>query len=179
LSKRFGLTDSEIKLMEITGNLHDIGKLVIPDSILEKPDNLSTEERNIMKSHTYYTYHIINTIEGLRNIAEWGAYHHERLDGSGYPFHCREDELSTNARIIMVADIFTALAEDRPYRKAMSQDGITKILKGFSARQQLDSSIINLLLDNYDEIHSYTDEKQKIAQEYYERKIYNNQLNKE
>lgn len=120
-----------------------------------------------MKSHPYYTYYIINSIEGLGNIAEWGAYHHERLDGSGYPFHCTAKELSLNARIMMVADIFTALAEDRPYRNAMSKTGICKIMKNFSDSSLLDKNIIKLLMDHYDEVYSHVTERQALEEEYY------------
>ncbi len=168
LSRFFGFTETEIRLMEVAGNLHDLGKLAIPNSILEKPGKLTKEEMALMKSHTYYTYSVINTIGGLQQIAEWAAYHHERLDGSGYPFHCTEAELNTGARIMMVADIFTALAEDRPYRKGMTKEGIIQIIKQFSDRRLLDARIVNLLFDNYGKIFSYVAERQAIAREFYE-----------
>ena len=145
LSRIFGLTETEIDLMEVAGNLHDIGKLAIPNSILEKPGKLTKEEMAVMKSHTYYTYSVISTVGGLKQVAEWAAYHHEKLDGCGYPFHCKAGELSTGSRILMVADIFTALSEDRPYRKGMSKEEVSPILKQFSDRQLLDVRIINLL----------------------------------
>jgi HD-GYP domain-containing protein (c-di-GMP phosphodiesterase class II) len=157
--------------MEVAGDLHDLGKLAIPNSILNKPGSLTKEEMSIMKCHTYYTYLVINSIGGLKQIAEWGAYHHEKLDGSGYPFHCTANELSTGARIMMVADIFTALAEDRPYRKGMSKDGIVEIIKQFSDRSLLDTRIVNLLFDNYNEILPYVAEKQAVAREFYEKQF--------
>jgi HD-GYP domain-containing protein (c-di-GMP phosphodiesterase class II) len=171
LAKLFGLTDAEIGLMEVAGNLHDLGKLAIPNSILDKPGNLNKEEMSVMKSHTYYTYLIINSIGGLKQIAEWAAYHHEKLDGSGYPFHCEAGELCTGARILMVADIFTALAEDRPYRKGMSKEGIIEIIKQFADRRLLDTRIVNLLFENYNEISSYVAEKQAVAREFYEKQF--------
>ena len=171
LSKVFGLTETEIGLMEVAGNLHDIGKLAIPNSILDKPGKLTKEEMAVMKSHTYYTYSVINTIRGLQQIAEWAAYHHEKLDGSGYPFRCTAGELSTGARIMMVADIFTALTEDRPYRKGMSKDGVVQILKEFSDRRLLDTRIVNLLFENYEEIFSYVAEKQTAARNFYEKQF--------
>ncbi len=171
LTKLFGLTETETKLMEVAGNLHDLGKLAIPNSILEKPGKLTKKEMAIMKSHTYYTYSVINTIGGLQQIAEWAAYHHEKLDGSGYPFHCTAPELNTGARIMMVADIFTALAEDRPYRKGMSKQEIIRILKQFSDRDLLDTAVVNLVLDNFEELLSYMYKKQVIAREFYERQF--------
>lgn len=172
LAKYFGLTTFEIGLMEVAGNLHDLGKLVVPNSILDKPGRLTKEEMAIMKSHTYYTYLIINSIGGLKQIAEWAAYHHERLDGSGYPFHCTAAELSTGARILMVADIFTALAEDRPYKKSMSKDGIIQIIKPLSEGNLLDARIVDILFDNYSEILAYVSEKQDIAREFYEKQFF-------
>lgn len=171
ISQIFGLTDTEIGLMEVAGNLHDIGKLAIPNSILDKPGKLTKKEMAIMKSHTYYTYFVINTIGGLQQIVEWAAYHHEKLDGSGYPFHCMEDELSTGARILMVADIFTALTEDRPYRKGMSGTEILKIMKQSSDRRLLDSRIVDLLFGNYEEISTCVTEKQAAAKEFYEKQF--------
>src|ERR1039457_2771194 len=171
LARIFGLTDTEIGLMEVAGNLHDIGKLAIPNSILEKPASLTKEEMSVMKSHTYYTYYVINTIGGLNVIAEWAAYHHERLDGSGYPFHCEAAELSTGARILMIADMFTAMAEDRPYRKGMSKDAIVQILRQLSDKSLLDSRIVDLLFENYNEIFSYVAEKQAVARDFYEKQF--------
>jgi HD-GYP domain-containing protein (c-di-GMP phosphodiesterase class II) len=169
LARIFGLMETEISLMEVAGNLHDLGKLAIPNSILDKPGKLTKEEMAIIKSHTYYTYFIINTIGGLQQIAEWAAYHHERLDGSGYPFHCKAGELSTGARILMVADMFTALAEDRPYRKGMSRDEVMNIIKQFSDRQLLDRRIISLLFENYEEVKSHMTLKQAETRDFYER----------
>lgn len=172
IARIFGLTDTEISLMEVAGNLHDIGKLAIPNSILDKPGKLTKEEMSIIKSHTYYTYSVINSIGGVfKYIAEWAAYHYERLDGSGYPFHCVATELSTGSRILMVADIFTALVEDRPYRKGMSKDEIVKILKPLSDRRLLDTRIVDLLFENYNEIFTHVLEKQATTREFYEKQF--------
>jgi HD-GYP domain-containing protein (c-di-GMP phosphodiesterase class II) len=171
LSKIFGFSKSDVELMEIAGNLHDLGKLAVPNSILDKPGKLTDEEMAVMKSHTYYTYFVINTIGGLRQIAEWAAYHHEKLDGSGYPFHCNEDEISTGSRIMMVADIFTALVEDRPYRKGMSRNEVIQILSKLKDKSLLDAKIVNLLFENYDDIFAYMSEKQSLAREFYEKQF--------
>ncbi len=169
LAEKFGMTETEKELMRIAGNLHDIGKLAVPNSILEKPGKLTKAEMNVMKSHTYYTYWIIDTIGGLQQIAEWAAFHHERFDGSGYPFHCTESELNTGARIMMIADIFTALTEDRPYRKAMSKNETIDIIKRFSDRRLMDPAIADLLFDNFEEISHYVTEQQIIAKDFYEK----------
>jgi HD-GYP domain-containing protein (c-di-GMP phosphodiesterase class II) len=168
LSKLFGYTEMETRLIEVAGDLHDLGKLAIPNSILNKPGKLTKEEMAVMKSHTYFTYSVISSIGGLNQIAEWGAYHHEKLDGSGYPFHCKAGELTTGSRIMAVADIYTALAEDRPYRKGMSEKEIVRIIKDFSDRKLLDSGIVNLLLKNHDEISFHVSAKQAVVRESYE-----------
>ena len=169
LSRLFGLTEMEIGLMEITGNLHDLGKLVIPNSILNKPGKLTKEEFALMQQHTYFTYQVLTTVGGIQNIAEWAAFHHEKLDGTGYPFHVDAKRLDVNSRILAVADMFTALAEDRPYRNGMARDEILSILGRGRDRDALDSHVVNVLEKNYDEIATLTAQKQAESKEYYER----------
>jgi HD-GYP domain-containing protein (c-di-GMP phosphodiesterase class II) len=171
LSRIFGLTETEIQLMEIAGDLHDLGKLAVPNSILNKQGGLTKEEAEIMKSHTYFTYSVLSAISGFEQIAEWSAYHHERLDGSGYPFHRRGEEISTGARILMVADLFTALAENRPYRKGMERKEITEILSNFADKELHDRKIVRLVIENYQDIHGYMAEEQANALIFYEKQF--------
>ena len=166
-----GLTETEVELMEVAGNLHDLGKMVVPSSILNKPDKLTADEFAVMRQHTYFTYSVLSTIGGMRQIAEWAAFHHERLDGSGYPFHLDARKLDTGSRIIAVADIFTALAEDRPYRKGMGKSDIISVLRGLSCKSHLDKHVVGILESNYDEIIASTVYKQNEAREYYQRKF--------
>jgi HD-GYP domain-containing protein (c-di-GMP phosphodiesterase class II) len=173
LSKMFGFSDMEVSLMSVAGNFHDIGKLAVPNSILEKPDKLTTEEYAVMRQHTYFTFSILNTIGGFQQIAEWAAFHHERLDGSGYPFHHHADKISTGSRIMAVADIFTAVAEDRPYRKGMQRKEIEKIFKKRADMNLLDKRIVDLLLENYDEVLARVVEKQAATRDYYEHQFAN------
>jgi len=171
LSELFGFADIDIKYMRIAGNLHDIGKLLIPNSILEKPGKLTAHEYAIMRCHSYYTYHTIDSIGGLHRIAEWAAYHHERLDGSGYPFHYSEDEIGTGSRIMAVSDVFTALIEDRPYRKGMNKKQIYQIIKSQADNNLLDQKIVDLLFDNFDTIYSHVKEKQAAARHFYDETV--------
>jgi HD-GYP domain-containing protein (c-di-GMP phosphodiesterase class II) len=166
LGKIFGLTEFEISLLAIAGNFHDIGKLAVPNSILEKPGKLTTQEFAVVKQHTYFTYSILNTIGGLKQICEWAAFHHETLEGTGYPFHCPATRIDIGSRIMAVADIFTALQEKRPYRQGMNRQQVEEILKNLS-NKTLDSRIVNLLLDNYDEILIGVKEKQSQASDFY------------
>jgi HD-GYP domain-containing protein (c-di-GMP phosphodiesterase class II) len=167
MARKVGMSESEVKLMEVAGLLHDLGKLVIPNSILEKPGKLTSLEFAVMKQHTYYTFSILSTIEGLRCIAEWAAYHHERLDGKGYPFRREGQEINLGARIMAVSDIFTALSEDRPYRKKMEPQNIKAILQEQASQGLQDRHIVNLLLENFEEIRSGVLEKQEQVRLYY------------
>jgi HD-GYP domain-containing protein (c-di-GMP phosphodiesterase class II) len=171
LSRLLGLTEIETGLMEAAGNLHDLGKMVIPNSILDKPDKLNKEETAIMRQHTYFTYTVLNSIGGISQIAEWAAFHHERLDGSGYPFHLEANRLGIGSRIMAIADIFTAVSEDRPYRKGMSQQEALSILHELCAKNYLDRVVLRVLEENYEEILTLTKKKQVEAREYYEREF--------
>jgi len=159
LARLLPFSAEEREFIAIAGYLHDLGKLAIPAEILEKPAGLTVEEYGVMRSHTYHTRRILETIPSLRTVADWAAGHHERLDGSGYPFHLRS--LSLGARIIAVADVFTAITEDRPYRPGMPVDTARQILRGMAKSAQLDVHIVELLLANFHEINL----ERKAAQE--------------
>jgi HD-GYP domain-containing protein (c-di-GMP phosphodiesterase class II) len=171
LSKLFGFSDHEANLMRVAGNFHDIGKLAVPNSILNKPAALTQDEFAVMRQHTYHTFSIMHTIGGLQQIAEWAAFHHERLDGSGYPFHHKGSRIGTGSRIMAVADIFTAVAEDRPYRKGMEYHEIQNVLKKQSAMNFIDKRIVDLLIENYAEVHNMVKERQDITRDFYEQQF--------
>ena len=171
LAGMVGMSESEVKLMEVAGLLHDLGKLVVPNAILEKPAGLTHAEMAVMKQHTYYTFSILSTIGGLQMIAEWAAYHHERLDGKGYPFKREAHEINLGARIMAVSDIFTALAEDRPYRKGMEAERIMAILQEQASHGIQDPRIVKLLLENIEEVRKATTERQEQARHYYQTEV--------
>jgi HD-GYP domain-containing protein (c-di-GMP phosphodiesterase class II) len=108
-----------IEKLTIAANLHDIGKFVIPSSILEKPGKLTSKEFMVIKSHAYYTKLILKQVDGLEDIAEWAGNHHEKLNGEGYPERLDERTLTIEDQIIAFADIYQALTEHRPYRSGM------------------------------------------------------------
>jgi putative nucleotidyltransferase with HDIG domain len=168
IAEAFGMAEFEVQLMEVAGNVHDLGKLAVPNAILEKPAKLSEDEFQVMKKHTYFTYTILNTIGGLRQLPEWAAFHHERLDGDGYPFHLAGDTLDTGARILAVADVFTALAEDRPYRKGMGSDKIVDVVTQMTADNKLDAQVVRVLTDNMVSIRTEVAEWQAQMQNFYE-----------
>ncbi|MGH4120989.1 HD-GYP domain-containing protein [Clostridium sp.] len=171
LSQLYGFAEIDVKEMRIAGNFHDIGKLVMPNSILEKPGRLTVNEYAVMRCHTYNTFSTLDSIGGLQRIAEWAAYHHEKLDGSGYPFHLTNEEIGTGSRIMAVADIFTAISEDRPYRKGMNKDEIYKIFKTQTDEKLLDKRIVEVLLDNYETIKIQVKAKQLKALDFYEKRF--------
>ncbi|MDH5202767.1 MAG: HD domain-containing protein [Nitrospirota bacterium] len=154
LAKHYGFNEEECRMMRIAGYLHDLGKLTVPAEILDKPAKLWKKEFNVIRQHTFYTYRILETIPALQIINEWGAFHHERLDGSGYPFHLNAQDLPIGSQIMAVADIFTALAENRPYRTGMSQENALKILDEKVAHSAINKDIVFLLKQYYDEINA-------------------------
>ncbi len=144
LANLYGLTGIQCKKVEIAGLLHDLGKLHTPDNILEKQGPLNEVERSIMNQHSYETYEILRHIKGLEEIASWAAFHHEGLNGGGYPFHPQERDLSIEARIIAVADVFQALVQDRPYRIGMTLEQVLGILEDQVLIGKVDKSIVDL-----------------------------------
>lgn len=148
-----GFNKDEALLMKVAGYLHDLGKLAIPSEILNKNGKLTEEEFNIIKSHTYYTSRILENIKGFEIINDWASLHHEKLNGKGYPFHYDIEQLSIGSRIMAVADVFTAITEERPYRNGMDKEAVIKILNKMVDNQALDASVVKLLIDNLDLIN--------------------------
>ena len=144
LGQRLGLADTTLDKIEVAGLLHDLGKLRVPDEILDKPGKLDARELQVMRRHSFETYEILRGIGGFEDIALWAAYHHETPDGDGYPFHRKGQDLSIEARIIAVADVFQALAQDRPYRRAMPLDQIIEILNDMARQGRLDAGSVAL-----------------------------------
>ncbi len=157
LASQKGFSDNELKNMMIAGLLHDIGKLSIPNTILEKQYKLNNLDLALIHQHSYYTYLILKQIKGFEEIATWAAYHHEHLDGSGYPFHLQGDELPLGSRIVAVADIFVALRENRPYKKEFSAEKIRQIMTDSVNKGQLDASCVQIIFDNLETISKLVD----------------------
>ena len=153
LAKLAGMSEKDCLKMEIAGNLHDVGKLRVPNEILEKPGKLTDKEFNIVKEHPYYTRLILMDIEGFDEIADWAGFHHEKLNGRGYPFHFDSGFLSLGSRIMTVADIFSAITEERPYRKPMNRDQAMKIMWENVERGEICGEIVKLLDENYDTVN--------------------------
>lgn len=145
LAKMIGFSANEVTMMQIAGLFHDLGKLGVPNEILEKNGKLTPQEFSLIKYHPYYTYRILQEIDGFKEIAEWAAYHHETLDGTGYPFRIKADNLTLGSRVMAVADIFTALTEDRPYRKGLPFEKVMEIMDNMVIMNKIDKGIVELL----------------------------------
>ena len=138
----FELSEDRCEMLELAGLLHDIGKLRQPDALLEKADRLTPEEYAHIQRHSFDTYAILRNIKGMETITQWAAQHHERADGSGYPYHLTNGVLSLEARIVAVADVFQALAQKRPYRDSLPPDVIMEILNEMVDAGKLDRSVV-------------------------------------
>src|SRR6056297_3049765 len=163
LARNYNFTADELKQMRIAGYLHDIGKLSLPISILNKNDKLDEREWALMRGHTYRTYKVLESIEEFPKIKKWASYHHEKLDGSGYPFHLNESELDIGSKIMVVADIYTALTEDRPYRDGFENDKIIKILNDNIKNKKIDQEITNIIINNIDRYNEIRKKSQENA----------------
>lgn len=145
LGRLSGFDEEACDRLELAGLLHDIGKLRIPDDILEKHGSLTEAERRIMMSHSFETYQILRRTPGVDQIARLAAFHHERLSGDGYPFQSEGEEITPEMRIIQVADVFQALAQRRPYREPLAVAAILAELDRLVAGHGLDGQVVALV----------------------------------
>ncbi|BCV23229.1 HD-GYP domain-containing protein [Gelria sp. Kuro-4] len=145
LGRQAGLPPEQCDLLQAAGLLHDLGKVTVPEDILEKPGRLTAAEFNTIKQHAYYTYWLLKPVLAGWPLVEWAAYHHERLDGQGYPFRKAAPELDLGARIVAVADVFTALSEDRPYRPGLPWTETKRILEHQARSGALDPDVVGIL----------------------------------
>jgi putative nucleotidyltransferase with HDIG domain len=122
ISRELGYNDSQIKCVELAALFHDIGKIGVPDNILNKPGKLDDEEFEKIKIHSLLGYNILKNIEFLSAALPAILYHHERPDGKGYPEGLKDDEIPIEAAIIAIADTYDAMTSDRTYRKALSHE---------------------------------------------------------
>lgn len=130
-----GLSDEEMRELELSAIFHDIGKVGTPDAVLNKPSRLSEEEFQIMKQHPEKSYEILKEFPGFEKIAQNARCHHERFDGKGYPLALKGEDIPVAARIILIADTFDAMTSTRPYRKGLPYEVAFDELLQFSGTQ--------------------------------------------
>jgi putative nucleotidyltransferase with HDIG domain len=128
LATELGLPEEEIEKVRIAAQLHDVGKIGIEDRILKKPGALTPDEFEVMKTHTTKGANILRPVEQLREMLPGIELHHESLDGRGYPYGLKGEQIPLMPRIIMVADTFDAMTTNRPYQAAMEVDYVVKII---------------------------------------------------
>jgi HD-GYP domain-containing protein (c-di-GMP phosphodiesterase class II) len=163
LAGEFGFSERELTQMRTAGYLHDLGKLSVPACILDKPGRPDESEWAQIRTHTYHTYQIIATIGGMQQINEWASFHHERLDGGGYPFGHAAKDLTLGSRLMAVADIFTALKEDRPYRDGLDHAKVCEVLDRQAASGAIDGDVVSRLQSSYETV----DQARRREQELY------------
>ena len=141
LAELMGVSADNCDKLEIAGLLHDLGKLRIPDEVLDKPAKLEEEERMIINTHSFETMQILKNIQGFDDIRSWAANHHEEPQGRGYPYGLEGADLALEARILRVADIFQAMVQDRPYRKGLSNAAVDEFMAQLQREGKIEAQI--------------------------------------
>lgn len=151
LARILKVPEADILQLRRGALLHDIGKLAVPDSILNKPGPLTEEEMAVMRKHPQHAYDVLSHIRFLRGALDIPYCHHERWDGTGYPRGLRGEQIPLSARIFAVVDVWDALSSDRSYRRAWSEEAALAYLQQ-QAGLHFDPLIAHAFLDNLDEM---------------------------
>jgi putative nucleotidyltransferase with HDIG domain len=151
LARRLGLPADQVNLIATAALLHDLGKLRVPDTILDKPGPLDPKEEMVMRRHAYDSYELLDRIDGFGEVAQWAGLHHETPKGDGYPERLRGTELPLQSRIISVADVFQALAQDRPYRPGLSSHEILAVLRREADANHQDPGLVALVAEDLEQ----------------------------
>lgn len=145
IAKKLGFSDKACEELRKIAMLHDIGKIGIPDSVLNKPEKLTDEEYEIMKSHVTRGADILKNFTLIEHVADGALYHHERYDGNGYVYGLKGEEIPLNVRIIGIADAFDAMTANRVYRRRLEMDYVLGELRRGSGTQ-FDPRLVDILL---------------------------------
>ncbi len=153
LAEKAGFNAPEQDQMRLAGNLHDLGKLAVPSEIIDKPGPLDAQELAVMRRHPELGRSILLSVPGLEQVTDWASQHHEQPGGQGYPGGLSGRELSLGSRILTVADVFTALREDRPYRAGMGHEATLRVLDDMTAHAALDPLVTSLVHEHHLELN--------------------------
>jgi putative two-component system response regulator len=146
LGGKLGLGEGDISALRLGGILHDVGKIGVPEAILNKDGKLDEDEWKLMRAHTELGYRIcLPLVQSIGPALDVIRHHHEKLDGSSYPDGLKGEEISTIARVMSVVDIYDALVSDRPYRKAMAKDKACAILRQEAESGKIDGKVVTAL----------------------------------
>lgn len=125
----------------LAGALHDVGKILISHALMDKPRSLSSNEYSIIKKHAYYSSAILRPVRGFDTVAAWAYRHHEKIDGSGYPYGLTGDQLSLEERLLACVDIYEALTESRSYKDPLSHEEAVSILHQLAEEGRIDGKL--------------------------------------
>ncbi|MFD0668760.1 HD-GYP domain-containing protein [Ramlibacter sp. MAHUQ-53] len=165
LGERLGLEAERCDEIEIAGLLHDLGKLRVPDEILDKPAALDADERLVMNAHSFGTLQILRKIRGFEAIADWAADHHEAPGGKGYPRGRDGAALPLESRILRVADIFQAMVQDRPYRQGLGPQALADFMRDLRGKGAIDAQVVDVVLAHLDEMMAIARRPQPATEE--------------
>ena len=143
MAKFYHFPQDKMTKYYLAAALHDIGKLMIPNEILQKPGALTDEEYMIMRGHAYSTYNILNNIKNMDDIKVWASHHHEKLNGTGYPFGLNEENLSFEEKLMTCCDIYQALTEERSYKAGLEHEVAIQIMRDMVIKGEIDMNIVN------------------------------------
>ncbi len=155
LAEIMQLPEEDCFNLKIAGYLHDIGKIAIPTELLDKTNKLTEMEFETIKNHAAYSALILSPIKDLEDILDLAANHHEKHDQSGYPLKMNVEKFTIQMEVLAFADIFSALTEDRPYRKHMNPDKMKSILATFTP-EKLSEDVYKIIIANFDELLALT-----------------------
>ncbi len=142
LAERLGLSEGERDILRKGALLHDVGKISIPDAILDKPGKLTAEEYAVVKCHAAQGAHIVEPLASVKDAIPLISWHHERPDGTGYPDGLRGEQIPLLVRILSVADVYDSLSSNRPYRARLSQDVCLQMLRDSARDGGLDPELV-------------------------------------
>jgi HD-GYP domain-containing protein (c-di-GMP phosphodiesterase class II) len=145
IGRELNLNEDQMRVLTISAILHDIGKIAVPEQILDKPGKLTDEEFGVVKKHPQAGADIISSIPSYDIILPGILHHHERWDGTGYPKGIGEKDIPLLARIICIADVYDALTEDRPYRKAWSREQVYEFFEDQRGKM-FDSELVDVFI---------------------------------
>ena len=149
IAEDYGLTKQDVASIAYIGRMHDIGKIGVPDSVLNKNGRLTDEEFELMKKHTIIGYDILKNIDYIPNLREGVRSHHERWDGRGYPDGLKGEQIPLFARILCIADSYDAMTTDRVYRKKLDRETVlSELVK--NQGKQFDPELSNVFIDMID-----------------------------
>jgi HD-GYP domain-containing protein (c-di-GMP phosphodiesterase class II) len=163
LAIKYGLSEKEASILKLSSPMHDIGKVGIPDNILNKPGKLTVEEFEIMKTHAQLGYEMLKHSKKpiLQAAAIVSREHHEKYNGKGYPLGLKEDEIHIFAKITAVADVFDALGSNRVYKKAWDDEKILALFKEERGKH-FDPIIVDLFFENLEEVYKIRNQFQDV-----------------